>query len=72
MTPTEFAIVRAALRVGLDNLVDADRNRIFRHQVERLERHLIEIGDRAQAANLRLMLDPPPDPYPPGAKVVLS
>ena len=70
MTPKEFAITIAAFRVGLGCLVDADRNRIFRHQVERLERHLDEIGDRDQARKLREMLNPTsaPDHTP----VVLS
>ena len=62
MTPNEFAIVVAALRVGLDCLVGADRNRIFRHQVQRLERHLEEIGDRDQAGRLREMLNPTREP----------
>jgi hypothetical protein len=69
MTPTEFAIVQAALRIGLGNI--GEGRSPFRHQVERLERHLNEVGDRDQARRLRAMLDPPPDPYP-GAKVAQS
>jgi hypothetical protein len=66
MTPIEFAIVTAALRIGL-----GFESGPFRHQVKRLERHLDQIGDRDMAAKLRKMLDPPPDPYP-DAKIVRS
>ena len=53
MTPTEFAIVSAACRIGLGL-----RNEPFRHQVERLVRLLEEVGDRGQSAKLREMLKP--------------
>lgn len=59
MTPSEFGIVATSFRIGLDGLA-GDADRIFRYQVERLARHLDEIGDRNQAAKLRQLLDPPP------------
>jgi len=68
--PAEFSIVLAALRIGLGNIGD-ERRGPFRHQVERIERHLNDIGDQDQARRLRALLDPPPDPYP-DAKVVQS
>jgi hypothetical protein len=58
MTKSEFAIVCAALRIGL-----GFESVPFRHQIERLEHLLKEVGDRHQAARLREMLNPsrPPD-----------
>ena len=66
MTPTEFAIVAAAIRIGLGL-----NSGPFRHQVERLERHLDLVGDRDSAAKLRAMLNSPPNPAP-DAKVLQS
>jgi hypothetical protein len=61
MTQTEFAIVAAAIRIGL-NLGSRSDNRPFRHQIERLERLLEEVGDRHQASQIREMLNPSREP----------
>jgi hypothetical protein len=66
MTSAEFAIVAAMVRYGL-----RCNGRQFDHQVDRLARHLDEVGDRDQAKKLREILDPPADPDP-GSRVVRS
>lgn len=56
MTPTQFAIVTEAFIVGL-KLEAGERDGLsFRYWVDRLRRHLDDVGDRDQARHLENML----------------